>query len=259
MSQNSSHISTITYLLIMSFLGLFLAGMPTVYQPAVQENLLWRKPLIGSIFSLICIFGILAVFSPTQCSRVFDFRKEKSSHPYRGKFSSHGTSSTLQGHHPDCENFAAHVFRIGNRTFCAACTGLLLGGFLALFGTVLYFFSNWRVEHGSFLMVWGGALGVGFGLFQFRFRSFVRLFLNVFFVLGTFFILIGVDNLIHSVMGDLFLVALTLFWLFTRISLSQWDHERICYTCKVATCKFAGWKKEVSLVSTTVTVESSSD
>jgi hypothetical protein len=115
-----------------------------------------------------------------------------------------------------------------------------LGGVLALVGTVLYFFSNWRVEQSSFLMVWGGALGVGFGLFQFRFRSFVRLFLNVFFVLGTFFILIGVDNLIHSVMVDLFLVALTLFWLFTRISLSQWDHERICYTCKVATCKFAG-------------------
>ena len=244
MPQNLSRIPDITYLVITSFLGLFLAGMLTVYQPRVYENLLWRKPLIGSIFVLICIFGILAVFYPTQCSRVFNFKKEKPSRSYLGKFASHGTSSTLQGHHPDCENFAVHVFRIGDKTFCAACTGLLLGGFLALVGTLLYFFSNWRVEQSSLLMVWVGVLGVGFGLFQFKFRSFVRLFLNLFFVLGTFFILIGVDKLIHSMTIDLFLVALTLFWLFTRISLSHWDHKRICSACKVATCEFAVEKKE---------------
>jgi len=244
MSQNLSRISDITYLVIMSFLGLFLAGMLTVYQPRVHESLFWRQPLIGSIFGLICIFGILAVFYPTQCSKVFNFKKEKPSRPYLGKFTSHGTSSTLQGHHPNCENFAAHVFQIGDKTFCVACTGLLLGGFLALVGTLLYFFSNWRVEQSSFLMVWVGVLGVGFGLFQFRFRSFARLFLNVFFVLGTFFILSGVDKLIHSVTIDLFLVVLILFWLFTRISLSHWDHERICSACKVATCEFAVEKKE---------------
>jgi len=244
MSQNLSRNSDITYLVTISFLGLFLAGMLTVYPPKVHENLLWRKPLIGSIFGLICVFGILAVFSPTWCSRIFDFRKEeKPSRPYLAKFASHGASSTLQGHHPDCENFAAHVLRIGDETFCAACTGLLLGGLSALVGTFLYFFCNWRVEQSSSLMVWAGVFGVGFGLFQFKFRSFVRLLLNIFFVLGTFFILIEVDKVVHSVTVDLFLVALTLFWLFTRISLSQWDHERICYACKVATCEFADRKK----------------
>jgi len=216
--------------------------MLTVYPPRVHENLLWRKPLIGSIFGLICVFGILAVFYPIQCLRIFDFGKKKPSRLYLDKFASHGTSP-LQGHHPDCENFAAHVFRIGDKTFCAACTGLLLGGLLALAGTLLYFFSSWRVDQSSSLVVWVGVLGVGFGLFQFKFRSFVRLFLNIFFVLGTFFILIGVDKLVHSVTVDLFLVALTVFWLFTRISLSQWDHERICYTCKVATCEFTDRKK----------------
>jgi ABC-type multidrug transport system fused ATPase/permease subunit len=258
MPQNLSRSSGITYLIILSFFGLFLAGMLTVYPPRMLENLLWRKPLIGSIFGLICVFGILAVFFPTQCSRVFDFGKEeKPSRFYLGKFASHGTSSTLQGHHPNCENFAAHVFRIGDRTFCVACTGLLLGGFSALVGTLLYFFSNWSVEPSSSLMVWAGVLGVGFGLFQFKFRSFVRLFLNIFFVLGTFFILTGVDKLVQSVTVDLFLVALTLFWLFTRISLSQWDHERICYTCKVATCEFADRKKEGRLGSTAEAVEGS--
>jgi hypothetical protein len=245
MTQKLSRSSYITYLIIISLFGLFLAGMLTVYPPRVHENLPWRKPLIGSIFGLICIFGILAVFYPTQCSRVFDFGKKKPSRLHLGKIASHGTSSALQGHHPDCENFAAHVFRIGHKTFCAACTGLLLGGLLALVGTLLYFFSSWRVEPNSSLIVWGGVLGVGFGLFQFKFRSLIRLLLNVFFVLGTFFILIEVDKLVHSLAVDLFLVALTVFWLFTRISLSQWDHERICYACKVPTCEFADKKKRL--------------
>jgi hypothetical protein len=258
MFQNLSRSFNITYLVIMSFLGLFLAGMLTVYPPTSHETFPWRKPLIGSIFGLICVFGIVAVFYPTRCSRIFDLRK-KPSRPYLSKIASHGTSSTLQGHHPDCGKFAAHVFRIGDKTFCAACTGLLLGGLLALVGTFLYFFGNWRVGQGGSSMVWIGVLGVGFGLFQFKFRSFVRLFLNIFFVLGTFFILIGVDKLVHSVTVDLFLVASTLFWLFTRISLSQWNHERICYACKVVTCEFRNRKGESRLLPAGVAVDGSGD
>jgi hypothetical protein len=246
MSQNLSRGFNITYLVITSLVGLFLAGMLTVYPPRAHENLLWRKPLIGSIFGLICVFGLLAVFFPTWCSRILDFGK-KPSHPYLSKAASHEASSALQGHHPDCRPFAAHVFRVGDKIFCAACTGLLLGGLLALIGTFLYFFSNCHVRQISSSIVWIGILGVAFGLFQFEFRSFVRLFLNIFFVLGTFFILIGVDELVHSLTVDLFLVALTLFWLFTRISLSQWDHERICCTCRVVTCEFKNTKKESRL------------
>ncbi len=149
------------------------------------------------------------------------------------------------------------MFRIGGKTFCAACTGLFLGGLSALIGIPLYFFSNWCVEHNGSLLVWVGVLGVGFGLFQFRFRSFARLFLNMFFVLGTFFVLIGIDKLVHSVAVDLFLVALTAFWLFTRISLSQWDHERICYACKIAACEFADVKKGGRLGSAAEAVEGS--
>jgi hypothetical protein len=131
------------------------------------------------------------------------------------------------------------VFRIGSKTFCAACTGLFLGGLFALSGSFLYFFCHYNVEQSSYLLVWIGILGVGFGLFQFKFRSFIRLFLNIFFVLGTLLILVGIDKLVHSVTIDLFLVALILFWLFTRISLSQWDHKRICFACGIVNCKFA--------------------
>ncbi len=243
MSQSISRNFHITYLVVVSLLGLFLACMLTIYPPNVRESLAWRKPLIGAIFALICILGILAIFFPKRCSNVLDFGRRNPSRPDLSTYAFHGTLSTLQGHHPNCGSFTAHVFQIGDKTFCAACSGLLLGGLSAFVGTFLYFFSNWRFEPHSFLMVWLGVLGLGFGLFQFKFKSFVRLSLNVFFVLGAVLVLIGVDSLIHSVAADLFLVALILFWLFTRTSLSQWDHQRLCRDCKVATCEFAERKK----------------
>ena len=257
MPQNISRSSHITYLVVVSFLGLSLAGMLTIFPPNVRESLPWRKPLIGSIFGLICVFGILAAFCPKRCSRVFDFGKKKPCHPYLVEVGSHGTSSMMQGHHPDCGSFGAHVFQIGHKTYCAACTGLFLGGLSAFVGSFLYFFTNLRFEPNSFLIVWLGILGVGFGLFQFKFRSFIRLFLNVFFVLGAFLVLIGVDRLVQSVAVNLFLVALILFWLFTRVLLSQWDHQRLCYDCKVTACEFADRKKEGRLLSAAIPVEGS--
>ncbi|UCC58125.1 MAG: hypothetical protein JSW14_07175 [Candidatus Bathyarchaeum sp.] len=233
--------SDMTFLLLVSFLGLLIIAILTVFPPVVTGNLPWRKPLIGAIFSSICIFGVLAVFSPIQCSKILKLRKkENHSNSSSGKSISHGSSSTLQGHHPSCGKFVAHVFQIRSKTFCAACVGLLLGGLLALAAALLYFFGKWYVvEQSSSLIVLVGILGVGLGLFQFKFRNLLRLSLNTFFVLGTLLILIGIDEFVQSLMVDLFVVCLILFWLFTRISLSQWDHKRICSDCNVAGCEFA--------------------
>ena len=233
--------SDMTFLILISFIGLLLIAVLTAFPPTVTGNIPWRKPLIGSIFTSICILGILAVFSPTQCSKIFQLRKkENSSNSSSGKFLSHGLSSSMQGHHPSCGKFAAHIFRIRGKTYCAACVGLLLGGLLALVVALLFFFGNWRiVEQSNSVMVLVGILGVGLGLFQFKFRNLLRLSLNTFFVLGTLFILIGIDEFVRSLMVDLFVVSLILFWLYTRISLSRWDHERICSDCKVASCEFA--------------------
>ena len=236
MSQNLLRNPAETFLIVVSFFGLFLVIMLAYNPPTVQESFPLRRPTIGSIFGLLCVLGILAAFLPKQCSAIFE---KKSGQPNASNYAFHGTSSTMHGHHPDCEGFSAHVFRVKNRTFCTACTGLVLGGLIALAGTALYFFGDLHVEQNSLPVVWGGVLGVGFGLFQFKVkRSSVRLFLNTFFVLGAFLVLIGIDELAQSVFVDLFLVSLIVFWLFTRISLSQWDHKRICYICNRDTCKF---------------------
>jgi len=171
---------------------------------------------------------------------VFDFRKkDKHGRLDVNMFAFHGTHSIAQGHHPDCEKFSAHVLRIGDRRFCAACTGLLLGGLISLVGAFLYFFIDWSVGESSLQIVFVGLVGVSFGLFQFKVkRSVVRLVLNSFFVLGALLLLVGINELAQSVFTDLFLVILVVFWLFTRISLSQWNNWRICYTCNVDSCEF---------------------
>jgi len=233
--------SDIKYQLLLSFAGLLLIVLLTAFPPTVTGDLSWRKTVIGSIFSSICVLGILAVFSPNRCLRIFNIgKKSKTVGSDSGRLASHGTSNALQGHHPTCGNYDAHIFRIKGKTVCAACVGLLLGGLLALAGAAVYFFGDWHVAEHSSLMVLLGIVGVSFGLFQFKFRSLIRLFVNTIFVLGTLLILIGIDELVHSLIFDLFVVSLIIFWLFTRISLSQWDHERICSGCEIENCRIRG-------------------
>lgn len=230
MSQNLLQNPTLTFLIGLSFFGLLFITMLALNTPIVQESLPLRKPAIGSLFGLFCILGILAALFPKQCSAMFEVGSRRLG---KQNIPSHGTLHTLHGHHPQCMGFSAHVFEVKKRTLCIACTGLFLGGLGALAGTILYFFGNLHFETNTTLVVVAGVLGVGFGLFQFKAkRSYVRLFLNISFVLGAFLVLAGIDELVKSLFVDLFVVSLSVFWLFIRILLSQWDHWRTCHTCK---------------------------
>jgi len=207
-----------------SIIGLLIVLVLTFNPPIVHEDFFWQKPLIGSLFSLICISGIFAALFPNQCSHAIHFRKESINLTSRRV---HSVS-----HHPDCEGFSAHVIHVTNRRFCAACTGLLLGAIVALVGTVFYFSGGLSVEKVSFPITLIGVAGIVLGFLQLKFKSFVRLTLNVIFVLGAFLILVGLDELTKSVFVDLFLIAFIVFWILTRIQFSRWDHWRICRNCK---------------------------
>jgi hypothetical protein len=217
-----------------SVFGILAVLLLALNPPIIHENFFWRKPLIGSVFGLICTMGIFAAFFPKQCLQVFHFRRENI------HFTSHRTNTT--SHHPDCKEFSAHVIQINTRTLCAACSGLFLGALIALVGTVLYFFFGWRVGGISFQLVLVGVIGLVLGFVQLRFRSFSRLTLNASFVLGAFLILVGIDELTESLFIDLFLTAFVIFWIFTRIHFSQWDHWRICSSCK-SPCEVRGEEK----------------
>lgn len=220
-----------------SLLGLFVTLMIGLQPPISRENCLWRKPLIGSIFSLICVLGIAAAVFPKKCSQAFHLqRREKD-------LSAKAVSMEIKGHHPDCEKFSAHVIHTSEHTLCAACTGLSLGGFIALVGTGLYFFGGWHVQTIGFLEIAGGVVGVIMGFLQLKFRWFIRLMLNTFFVLGAFLILMGIDKLAESLFVDLFMIFLIVFWLMTRITLSQWDHWKTCHNCE-SPCEIRRIKKK---------------
>ena len=232
------------FLMGVSFFTLFLAVLFGVFPPVMSDAIPYRKPLIGSIYGLICALGMWAAFSPKKCSRMFSHQKEaihmESGGSPGGDIDAEGTSHFLglrivHGHHPSCERFSSHEFRVGKKTFCIGCMGLFTGATAALVGTIAFFFAHWSVgQHGLFLTSLG-VLGVALALLQFPLlntqRPYLRFSLNAFFVLGTFLIIVGMDSLVRSGAIDLFFLLASVFWLLTRIALSQWDHERICRAC----------------------------
>ena len=122
------------------------------------------------------------------------------------------------------------------RMLCATCSGLFVGAVLALIGVTVFFFLDWHVEQNAVVTVVVGVVGVGLGLFQSVFPVFqngvARVLTGVLFVVGAFMILLGIEDLTRSVSLDFFAVALSLLWLATKISFSQWDHTRICEKCE---------------------------
>ena len=142
-----------------------------------------------------------------------------------------GFPVSSEGHHPDCGRFSAHTIRFKGNSYCAACTGLLMGGVVAMIVTALYFFFGLNAGSVSFPAVLVGQLGLASGLTQFKFRNWTRSAANLLFVLGSSFMLIGVDQLVGSVFVDIYVSGLIVLWILTRVMISQSDHRRICLSC----------------------------
>ncbi|MGQ9718264.1 MAG: hypothetical protein ACUVWK_00180 [Nitrososphaerales archaeon] len=227
----------------LSFFGLFIVVMLAITSPTTLDYLSIRKPLVGSVFASICILGMVATFSPRRCSRIFYRGKEYDFQ--EGSANANSTSLILglkmvHGHHPDCEGFSSHEFRIGGKTFCTGCIGLFFGALISIFGTIAYFSRDMYIP--PFFTAFG-LFGVALGLLapMLNLQIILRFSLNVLFILGMFLILIGVDAFVQSLSADLLLISLYIFWLFARISLSQWNHRRICLGCT----KKCGYGKDV--------------
>jgi len=241
MSRSSTRDPYHIFLMAISLFCLFLATALTLGSP-LAGVMPWRKPIIGSFFASICLLGISATLSPRWCSRASRIKMDgvyEREHGMDGS-AANGSRRVMRGHHANCGHYAFHVLRIGGGIFCASCTGLLLGGLITLAITIPYFLNYWQIE-GDAAMVYLGVLGVTLGLLQFHlFKNrggSIRLLLNSFFAIGASLILIGIDALIRSLTLDLYLILSIIFWIFTRMSLSKWDHGRICQICGISACK----------------------
>lgn len=196
---------------------------------------------MGTIFGTICLLGILAGIFPSSCSRPLHFGRsddDKSTHPSTSLTSS---NPSFRGHHPGCRNFKGHILRFGNKVFCAGCVGLIFGAILSLIGVTFYFFFNlsfWPDYVPAFCI---GLACVSCGLLQYQIfnwgNSLIHASVNSLFVCGVFLLLMDVDQSTRNTGADLYLIALSMFWLYTRITLSKVDHRGICAACGLEGCE----------------------
>jgi hypothetical protein len=220
--------------LIVSHFGLLAILALALHPPTLQEPIFWRKPLIGSIFTVICVVGSIAIFFPQKCSEASHSLNKEKKVPSPRNPSNSITAIKFRGHHPDCGRFRAHVIQRNGEIACAACSGLLLGSILAVMGAIIYFFVGWDLTHAGLSLVLIGQGGIFLGFVQFKFEGYSRLVLNTWFVLGAFLILVGIDAIVENLLIDLYVVITIAFWIWTRILISQWDHMRICNSCSVS-------------------------
>lgn len=223
----------LAFTIVVSAFGLFTVLTLALYPPVPQEKLAWRKPLVGSIFVLICTSGAIAVLMPKRCSEMLAVSRAIEPASVGGEDPHlRQVHVNFQGHHPDCGRFSAHIVRTNKHVLCAACTGLFLGALAALAAATLYFFLGLDIGQAGLPAVLLGLVGTALGLIQFKAEGLIRLMVNAFFVFAAFLTLVGVDKLVMDLFVDLYSIILICFWLLTRITVSQWDHWRICHKCK---------------------------
>lgn len=235
----------IAFMFTASSIVIFLTILMMPIYTSPQESFIIRMYTVGSIIVIICILGISAIFIPQECTSIIGQKRAAIDLEvgnltlYKNMFKISKLKLT-HGHHPPCKRFYDHEFRLGKRTFCAGCTGMLMGTMISLIGTVEYFFLSWSFPWHSIYAVVLGIIGVNLGLFQFQLfkkrRNYHRIFLNAILILGMFLLLVGVDSIVQSVYVDISLILTFIFLMAARILFSCKDHEKTCVTCGFA-CK----------------------
>ncbi|MGZ4936970.1 MAG: hypothetical protein ACXV4C_10545 [Halobacteriota archaeon] len=210
--------------------------------PPVQDGLAWRQPLTGSLFALLCILGMIAVFFPQRCARrssVYPNSHHKAS--LHRQDSLQATSSiagitVTHGHHPRCERYRQHEFRLGEKTLCSACLGLFTGALISLAAACYIFLLQRPFDPPYGLASVVGALGVMIGVVSYVVTKTQgpagRFFINAFMIVGMLLALIGADRSSQSLALNVLLISTCMLALFTRILLSQDRHDQICRTCE---------------------------
>ena len=185
-----------------------------------------RRPLIGALYCVVCILGIIAVFYPGKCRMMFQRPKVS---PNSGSPEPRGVQ--FKGHHPECEKFSGNRIAIGSSVFCSACSGLLVGAIVSFVWIVLFSLGVIDFVTGN---LWIFAVGVVFmlaGLAQIKMISYVKMAVNALFVVGSCICLVIADLVDQNLMVDVYVLGLIVFMLWVRILLSEWNNKRICLAC----------------------------
>jgi MFS family permease len=231
------------FLAFVSFSTLCLITVIAFLSPHVSDGFAWRRQLTGSIFSVLCILGIFAVFFPRHCARSSHKERsisERSDSSLEGEQDLQksfwiGGVTVTHGHHPLCDPYRQHEFVFGKKTICSACMGLFCGALISLTGAWYVFLQQFTYDLPYEIVFTLGAVLIVFGLAPYVVANPLgpvrRFFFNALMIVGMLLALIGADGRAQSFALNAFLIAFFVFVLFTRISLSQDKHEQICATC----------------------------
>ncbi|MCJ7633194.1 hypothetical protein MUP77_12485 [Candidatus Bathyarchaeota archaeon] len=218
-----------------SFIGLVILAVSTFSFPVLTTIFAFQKNLISSFFVAICILGIVVGIFPSGCSRLLNFRNSNRENRKPPLHQEYGPSIYFLGHHPTCGNFSIHILTIDGKTYCAGCTGLIVGALLSLVSVIFYSFSNIQVGESSVPVFWIGFVVVSYGLFQYhlpgRNTSLLHVLVNTSFVFGAFLLLVGVHEITGSFVLEVYLFILMIYWIITRMIASQFAHRQICVAC----------------------------
>jgi hypothetical protein len=153
--------------------------------------------------------------------------------PYISSGSGKTSASAVQlkGHHPDCEKFSVNRITIGGSVFCAACSGLLIGAIVAMVGVVLFSLGFFVSGTGGIWVLVAGEVMMLVGLAQIKMRGYVKMAVNVLFVVGSFISLVVADLAAQSLLVDVYVLGLIVFTLWLRILLSEWNNKKMCVGC----------------------------
>ena len=90
--------SSLVFLFCISFFGLALSFVFVFISGKNPDDFELRKPLVGSIFGILCVLGTFASIYPDSCLRVLDYEKGTN----HEKVSRRLRHPTIRGHHPAC-------------------------------------------------------------------------------------------------------------------------------------------------------------
>ena len=224
--KNLGSTASLTFLIVVSVVGLALIPVMVSQTNPTRVQVSIRHGLVGTLYIAICVLGVSAVFYPAKCKSIFG----KSQNPL---LQTSNLSVQIRGHHPDCQNYSANRIKVGKRVICAACSGLLIGGATVFIGTILHFFAGLNIIWSSFWLLVLGETLMLLGLAQIKFAGYVKMLVNVIFVVGSFVTLVETDLLGRSILVDLYMLGVIVYMLWFRILLSEWNNGRICQRCQL--------------------------
>jgi hypothetical protein len=147
------------------------------------------------------------------------------------------TIHDFAGHHPQCERYVNHVIPLKGHILCAGCAGLTIGALFSILTSLYYLIMGWGYNVTP--TFWIGFLLVAAGILQHLIdfdNPIIHSLLNIIFVFGDALLRIGLRLLNGGSILDFYYLFLTLYWIDSRIKLSEIDHILVCASCVKEGC-----------------------